>query len=57
MICVNGKLNLTNKPHALYKKPHALYSLRPSGFGRQGCGFNPSPNATHKKCTFVEYSV
>ena len=33
------------KPHALYKKPHALYSLRPSGFGRQGCGFNPSPNA------------
>ena len=50
MICVNGKLNLTNKPHA-------LYSLRPSGFGRQGCGFNPSPNATHKKCTFVEYSV
>ena len=22
-------------------KPHALYSLRPSGSGRQGCGFNP----------------
>ena len=32
---------MTFKPHALYKKPHALYSLRPSGFGRQGCGFNP----------------
>ena len=31
------------KPHALYSllKPHALYSLRPSGSGRQGCGFNP----------------
>ena len=70
------RLNLTNKPHALYKKPHALYkkphalySLRPSGFGRQGCGFNPIPTPFervepqsrdgqglrfHTKCTLFE---
>ena len=44
-------------PFTCHVRPHALYSLRPSGFGRQGCGrpgysdfFNPvEPEASAKR--------
>jgi DNA mismatch repair protein MutS len=34
-------IQISIKKSSNIPKPHALYSLRPSGFGHQGCGLNP----------------